>query len=146
MNLYAYCGNDPVNKYDPSGHFAIISFLISVGVGAAISIAMEAIEDGKDGQFFNDKDFWDYFGAGVGGAISGMAGNATAAILLGGVASMLETAISGEATTYNMMSSFLTGAIGFLCLTFWRCLLLLSWDDYSWLAQMIREQQDGSGG
>ena len=112
LNLYAYCGNDPVNKYDPSGHFAIISFLISVGIGAAISIAMEAIEDGKDGQFFNDKDFWDYFGAGVGGAISGMAGNVAAAILLGGVASMVETGISGEATTYNMMSSFLTGAIG----------------------------------
>ena len=97
---------------DPTGHFAIISFLISVGIGAAISIAMEAIEDGKDGQFFNDKDFWDYFGAGVGGAISGMAGNAAAAILLGGVASMVETAISGEATANNMMSTFLTGAIG----------------------------------
>lgn len=41
-----------------------------------------------------------------------MAGNAAAAILLGGVASMVETAISGEATTYNMMSSFLTGSIG----------------------------------
>lgn len=43
-----------------------------------------------------------------------MAGNAAAAILLGGVASMVETAISGEATTYNMMSSFLTGSIGWL--------------------------------
>ena len=104
--------NDPINYYDPSGNFVISSFLISIAIGATISIAMEAIEDGKDGQFFNDKDFWDYFGAGIGGAISGMAGNAATAILLGGVASMVETAISGEATTYNMMSSFLTGAIG----------------------------------
>ncbi|MGM9900333.1 MAG: RHS repeat-associated core domain-containing protein [Bacilli bacterium] len=112
LNLYCYCMNNPIMYVDPTGHFAIFSFLISIAIGAAISIAMEAIEDGKDGQFFNDKDFWDYFGAGVGGAISGMAGNAAADILLGGVASMVETAISGEATTYNMMSSFLTGAIG----------------------------------
>ena len=97
---------------DPTGHCAIASFLISVGIGAVIGVIMEAIEDGKDGQFLNDKDFWDYFGAGVGGAISGMAGNAAAAILLGGVASMVETAISGEATANNMMSTFLTGAIG----------------------------------
>ena len=97
---------------DPTGHFAIISFFISVGIGAAISIAMEAIEDRKDGQFFNDKDFLDYFGAAIGGAISGMAGNAAAAIILGSIGSMVETAFSGEATTYNMMFSFLTGAIG----------------------------------
>ena len=112
MNLYCYCNNDPINKYDPSGHFSITSFLISVAIGALISITMEAIEDKKDGQFFNDKDFWDYFGAGVSGAIGGMDGNAVAAILLGGIASMVETAISDETTTYNMMSSFLSGAIG----------------------------------
>ncbi len=75
---------------DPSGHFAITSFLISVGISAAISIIMELIEDGKDGQYFNDKDIWDYVGA----------------------ASMVETLISGEATSTNLMSTFLKGAVG----------------------------------
>ena len=97
---------------DPSGHFSITNFLISVAIGALISITMEAIEDKNDGQFFNDKDFWDYFGAGVSGTIGGMAGNPVAAILLGGIAPMVETAISDETTTYNMMTSFLSGAIG----------------------------------
>ena len=112
LNLYCYCFNNPVMYVDPSGHFSITNFLISVAIGALISITMEAIEDKKDGQFFNDKDFWDYFGAGVSGTIGGMAGNPVAAILLGGIAPMVETAISDETTTYNMMTSFLSGAIG----------------------------------
>lgn len=24
LSLYAYCNNDPINRYDPSGHFTII--------------------------------------------------------------------------------------------------------------------------
>ena len=104
--------NDPVNNVDPTGHFGIISLLISVGIGAAISIAKEAIEDVKDGQFFNDKDLMDYIGAGFGGAISGMAGNVATAFLLGGIGSMIETAFSGEATSDNMISTFLSGALG----------------------------------
>ncbi len=34
LNLFAYCGNDPVNMVDPSGHFAISSFLISLAIGS----------------------------------------------------------------------------------------------------------------
>ena len=39
MNLYAYCGNDPINKYDPSGHFAI-SILAWIIIGAALTTAV----------------------------------------------------------------------------------------------------------
>lgn len=37
LNLYAYCGNDSVNKYDPTGHSAILIALI---IGAVICVAV----------------------------------------------------------------------------------------------------------
>ena len=40
FNLYAYCGNDPVNKYDPSGHIAISTIIgIIIGVVALAATA-----------------------------------------------------------------------------------------------------------
>ena len=104
--------NNPVMYADPSGHLAVsIGLIISVVINATISVVMEVYEDRKDGELFNDKDLLDYFGAGLSGAISGMAGSATSAIALGGIASMVKCVFSGETSANNMMTSIFTGAM-----------------------------------
>ncbi len=74
LNLYAYCNNDPVNYYDPTGHSAIlIGLIIGAIVGAGIGFGTVVYTDYQDdGQIFNGSVKWyEYVGGTVTGAVLG---------------------------------------------------------------------------
>ena len=79
LNLYAYCGNDPVNRCDPDGHSFILAMLIGAGIGAIIGLGSQLTSDVISNLMVNNIDFskWEmsswqtYVGAGLGGAIGG---------------------------------------------------------------------------
>ena len=70
LNLYAYCGNDPINKYNPTGRFAI-GILILIIVGAAVLTTAGDITYGAvtDTPVVLDFSVSAGMGAGVGGKV-----------------------------------------------------------------------------
>lgn len=84
LNLYAYCGNDPVNRFDPTGH-AFISVLVGLGIAALIGAGIGAASY-TAGQLITGDFEWSwggFIGSTVGGAIGGAITFATAG--MGGV-------------------------------------------------------------
>ena len=87
MNLYCYCGNNPINKYDPTGHFAISALIIGAIIGAAIGFGGTILADYvDDGQIFN-------------GSIS--AGGYIANTLVGGLIGALTGGIASSSFTFT---------------------------------------------
>ena len=88
LNLYCYCGNDPVNYSDPSGHESKWWAWLLSGVAIGIGIALSA--------------------TGVGGILGG--------ILIGAGASSLINGYVTESNGGNFISGYIGGAIsGALC-------------------------------
>jgi len=99
LNLYCYCMNNPIMYADPSGHFAITSFLIGLGISALIGAvaggvsyaASELVSYAFTGEF--SWSWASFAGSVLGGAIGG----ALAAIP--GVNAMVVAGVSGFAST-----------------------------------------------
>ena len=77
MNLYAYCGNDPVNLCDPYGKFSLTSYLTGMGIaaltGALVGAFSYIISEGISYALTGESSWsWAQFAGNVlGGAIGG---------------------------------------------------------------------------
>ncbi len=106
LNLYAYCGNDPVNRFDPTGH-AFISVLVGLGIAALIGagIGMASYTAGQLIDYAITGDFkWSwggFFGSTIGGAVGGMLAYLLPYIGIGSAA--VGAFFSGAATTAGTM-------------------------------------------
>lgn len=107
MNLYAYCGNNPIMYYDPTGYSLLAIFLIlAVGTiaGGAIG-AVKATNEGKEG--------WDFaknviLGAAIGLAASGAA-ISISAVVVGAISGISATIFGGV----SVIQAFGIGASAF---------------------------------
>ena len=98
LNLYAYCGNNPVMYTDPSGKFPIL--LTMIIIGALIGGAAGGYTRVQNGAELWSEDFWIGVGTGasIGAAIGTVAGLG-GSYLVGGLASVGNKLISDAASS-----------------------------------------------
>ena len=99
LNLYAYCGNNPVMYVDPTGHSFLAILIVAAIAGAIIGAAAAGVEAYKAGG-----DGLDIAGAAILGGIAGAAvGGISAAIggvgasMIGSGAAAIGAGLSGAA-------------------------------------------------
>jgi hypothetical protein len=84
LNQYAYCLNNPIMHYDPSGHlpFFVITAIIGVVIGFGIAAQLDYTDDGK--VFNGSISVWQYLGCSlIVGGIGALVGLTTAAFFAG---------------------------------------------------------------
>lgn len=114
LNLFTYCGNNPIMNVDYNGNLGMFAvWLIGVAVSTAISLVTEVIEDlSEDGKFGGNKDFNDYAGAVVGGAIGGAGKGFIGGVVTGFAGSVVDGWISGDLNNNNYQEYLIDSAIG----------------------------------
>ena len=110
LNLYAYCGNNPVMGYDPNGTFALTTFLICLAIGAVIGGVLGGYTAYSNGQDILTGVFT---GALLGAAVGAVIGIGGTAVLSGAFSSL-----AGKAVTDLFSVVFYGGSFG-------------TWEDYA---------------
>ena len=120
-NLYCYCMNDPINYYDPSGHFGISTLIIGAIIGFAVGGATSAVSQGLTKGWDNINGWQVLLDATIGG-ISGALGasgiNQVVSMIAGGVLGAAGSiggdliASGGDWNQVNVGKAILMGAIG----------------------------------
>ena len=121
LNLYAYCGNNPVMKVDTDGNFAISLLLIGFAVGAAVGAGVSVVSQGLE----NGWDNINWLQVGVDGLLGGINGMLAAtglpmpalagiSAVTSAVSSISSHAIEGDLWSEEALADiFLSAAIGF---------------------------------
>ena len=106
-NMFAYCGNNPVNMVDPTGEFSLTVILVCIAIGMVIGGTAGGIisynsakESGEEGDALLRSTIYGVGkGALIGGAVGGVAGLAGSLIATYGASSIAGTAaITGAIT------------------------------------------------
>ena len=125
LNLYAYCGNDPINYSDPTGHFIfslsalLIGTIVGIAIGVGASVVSQGITNGWD-----NINGWQVLLDGIIGGISGLVaasgiGAIGAALISGGLGFVGSVgsdiiASNGNVKSINWVKASIMGAAGIL--------------------------------
>jgi RHS repeat-associated protein len=89
INLYAYCGNNPVTYVDPTGELFFTCLFISLAIGAVVGAAVNGVI-----AYNNGARGWEVVGAIAAGAVVGGAMGALAGAIIGAGAVIISTGIA----------------------------------------------------
>ena len=121
LNLYMYCGDNPVMNVDPSGYFifSILAVVIGAAIGATVSAATNIVSQGIQNGWNNinwGEVAWNAVIGGIGGAIGatgiGLFGQAFINAGLSAVQSIGTDIINGNPISWN--NAFVSAMLGAL--------------------------------